>query len=32
METMLAKLSELSRFCLGGDDRPLLVHSDTDGD
>jgi hypothetical protein len=32
METMLAKLSELSRFGLGGDDRPLLVHTDSDGD
>jgi hypothetical protein len=32
LEAMLAKLSELSRFGLGGDDRPLLVHSDSDGD
>jgi hypothetical protein len=25
---MLTKLTQLSRFGLGADDRPLLVHSD----
>ncbi len=30
LDAMLAKLAQLSRFGLGADDRPLLVHSEGD--